>query len=329
MYGTVEQSRAALAALTPAWKETEIETGYRGKVRVIDMGTFKSVGAFVGYVESINELMPSDAATYSSHKEGASARWDDNVGFHGAAAVVRDSWKACADAMQRAIAAQGNTRQNMGPSMRIGFAGQRPNVALAAAGAAKHMWKRTDDRTVQLGQRPIVYVTMSLMRPAACNLEVTKNYAAALLGAIDAVESTGKRVELALEQRTAPLCDFRIIVKKAGDAWNTRSVAAAMHPAMSRRLGFRVMEASSLHPALGFTDWSSVGSRCYRESYGMGYMKEATPGHVRLQYLDPMQRARTLEHAQACMVERFAEAGVTIDFPNSKKPEGPGDVSEW
>ena len=153
-------------------------------------------------------------------------------------------------------------------------------------------------------QRPIVRVHMPVGRPSAVQAYQITHLAVALLSAIDAVEASGRRVELSLVDRGDRHLyqdHYEITIKRASEAWNVRSVAAALHPAIGRRLGFRMVECASL-----------LADRRVPGGYGR-HMDAADKSVVALQWTDSTY-ATSIEKAQSVVAMRFAAAGVRVTF---------------
>jgi hypothetical protein len=190
---------------------------------------------------------PCDAA----HNFEATKSWDLGLGFDGAITAYRDGWQdgadRCLELAKTLVVAPVRTRRKLKPAM----AGHVANVPAHLAGSPISMYATTR-RQVTGGAHVSIYVPLDY--PGACDAPVAFARGVAIVAVIDALEDAGCRCEV------TGLMGF---AKSHGDAWSSAvcqqfftlktwsqplSIEGVLfpiaHPAMSRRIGFRLIECS-------------------------------------------------------------------------------------
>lgn len=178
----------------------------------------------------------------TSKDNPAERTWDLNAGWDGAIKLAKEGWQEGADnldaRLQAIIPAAGRTA-------RYGYAesGTSVNIGRYLTGHPKDMRSR---KRRTMGSAPILHIVVN--GNASCMVTATQmaNYGTALVGLVDRLENTGKRVHLdvmyVLNERGARVaCGWN--VKRASEHVDLSAVAFSIaHPAAFRRLGFALIE---------------------------------------------------------------------------------------
>lgn len=213
--------------------------------RQILMYEEKGLAAAVDYLRD----NPSRWATSSSQDacNPARARWDLNAGYDGALKLAHDGWEEGMEAMDKALQA---IIPAVGHDPRWGWSviGSSPNIGRFLHGHPKSMRNR---RKKQMGSTPVLHIVVNCAASCAVGAEQMANYGAAIVGLIDRIENTGKRVHLDVVNATHVNNDIRLSfgwnVKRACEHVDLAAVAFSIaHPASFRRIGLAMMERS--HP---------------------------------------------------------------------------------
>lgn len=186
---------------------------------------------------------------YKGSTEARTEEWDLGLGYEGACRLAKEGWSegaAMLDAKLGAVIPSG------GRSSRWGYSqtGGSVNIGRYLTGHPKNMRSRTKR---QAGSAPVYHLVINTVCSALITATQMVNYGVALVGLIDRLENTGKRVHLDVVMVTKTYCseapDTRLSVgwnvKRSSEQLDLAAVAFALaHPAAFRRLGFAMMERS-------------------------------------------------------------------------------------
>ena len=253
----------------------------------------------------------------SSRSNGASRSWDLDAGYDGATRMAKDGWSEGARDLDHRLQA---IMPASGREARWGYsvAGSSPNVGRYLRGNPNNM--RTRKRKTA-GAAPVFHIVYNGSASCMITGEQMANYGTALVGLIDRLENSGRRVMLDVLYVThahdsGPV--FRLAcgwnVKKANEPIDLAAVAFSVaHPAAFRRLGFAMLE------------------RCPQESetYGYGHcadilecdVPDPTPGTMLLDGVNHEPgRCNSPEDALRLACEQLCKAAVlaghaTVDQP--------------
>lgn len=183
-----------------------------------------------------------------SRTSGASADWDRSAGYEGACKLAKDGWSEGAQMLDAKL---GAIIPAAGRSSRWGYSqtGGSVNIGRFLTGHPKNMRSRTKK---QAGSAPVYHIVINTVCSAAITANQMVNYGVAMVGLIDRLENTGKRVQLdvvMVTKTTGEDSNTRLSVgwnvKRSSEALDLAAVAFALaHPAAFRRLGFALMERS-------------------------------------------------------------------------------------
>jgi hypothetical protein len=161
--------------------------------------------------------------------------------------LARYGWREGLNKLQNAsrFAAAVSPPQAPAPARRFDVAGTYPHVPRAAAGEIFSMVSRQPP--VDRDRTPIV--RMEILQGYPCFMETGDiiNWGACLVSAIDALEMTGKSVELTMKKEISasggPSLSFSFPLKKAGSPLSLSDLVFWLaHPSANRRIGFAATE---------------------------------------------------------------------------------------
>lgn len=172
--------------------------------------------------------------------------WDLSAGYSGAMAMARDGWHEGVENLDAKLHA---IIPAAGHEPRWGYAvtGGSININRYLQGHPKSMRNR---RKKQMGSAPVLHIVVNGTASCMVNADQMANYGTALVGLIDRLENSGKRVHLDVVFVTyMPSNNGRLAcgwnVKRASEAVDLSAVAFSIgHPAAFRRIGFALMERS-------------------------------------------------------------------------------------
>lgn len=192
----------------------------------------------------------------ASQSNPATKGWDLNADYDGALKLARDGWAEGMDAMEQTLHA---IIPAVGHEPRWGWSetGGSISVSRYLHGHPKSMRNR---RKKHMGSSPVLHIVVNTAASCAVKAAQMANYGAAIVGLIDRLETTGKRVHLDLVNVSCVNNEIRLAygwnIKRASEHVDLAAIAFSIaHPASFRRLGFAMMERSP--------------SDC--ETYGYGY----------------------------------------------------------
>ena len=202
------------------------------------------------YGESVADVMhwltqtPRKWSNNASSDAGnaKSKTWDLNAGWAGAETMAKDGWSEGAKDLDARLQ---TIMPSAGRQARWGYspAGSSVMVGRFLAGHPNNMRTR---RRKQAGSAPVYHIVINGNASCMVNGEQMKNFGCAMVGLIDRLENTGKRVMVdimyALKEGEARYsCGWN--VKKASEPVNLADLAFALaHPAAFRRIGFAMIE---------------------------------------------------------------------------------------
>lgn len=181
-----------------------------------------------------------------------SIEWDLRVGFDGAMEMAKQGgyWEYGAQQMTKCHTYLANLKkEGKVPVEDYDVTGHTLDVGAYLAGQPDCFLNECDE---DADRHPIVSIGVHVGRAGNVSADSVIRRGAAILSVIDDLEDQGFRVELwalwTQHPRANAMPDFRVCVKSAEEQWSPHSVAFAIcHPAMNRRLLWRVAEA---HKAL-------------------------------------------------------------------------------
>jgi hypothetical protein len=184
----------------------------------------------------------------SSRDGGRRHSWDNGMDYDAALACALDGgwWEEGAEQMKQAQLKGAEFMNTIdAPEIEFDVTGRYLDMDEYIAGEPE-CWGTIEDQEQELR---VIRVGFSAFMCADVPAKQAINRGAALLTVIDELEAQGNRVELVAgfhQKSSKEWTDGRILIKSANEHWSPSSVAFAMcHPAFSRRLGFRWLEA---HP---------------------------------------------------------------------------------
>lgn len=239
---------------------------YRDEAKAIE-GRWNKHNAFTSkrhiriYGESLSDVAkwlketPRKWNTNSSVGTPKDSEWDLNVGFRGAEKLAAEGWSEGAQDLDQRLQA---IMPSSGREAKFGYsvAGYAPNVGRYLAGSPSNMFTK---RKKDFGAAPVLHIVVNMNASCMVKASQMKNFGTALVGLIDRLENTGRRIHLDVlyvlkEQEARVAVGWNI--KHSQDAVNLANVAFAIaHPAAFRRIGFAMLER--------------LPQEC--ENYGYGY----------------------------------------------------------
>lgn len=177
----------------------------------------------------------------------APERWNGNVTFDGAINLAYQGWPEGRSKIVKTLDAATYLQKNaVRPSINLDVAGAYPIVPLAIAGDPAAM---VDIGDVSAQARPIVRIWLNIGASVGVSETHLINRGVAILSHVDRLENEGKSVEVTLvysafrDKSGGDGLITKIIAKRAGEPLEIDRLAFALaHPAMVRRLMFRLLE---------------------------------------------------------------------------------------
>lgn len=275
---------------------------------------FRAYGdSLADVVKWLNETPKRWTANSSDKGTKKAQSWDLNAGYQGALKMAAEGWKEGAQDLDARLQAIIPSAGRMG---RYGHGVTGSSVSIGRFVTGNPNCMRTRRKRVA-GSAPVLHLVINLVASCAVTAQQMANYGTALVGLIDRLENTGKRVQLDAIM-VMKLNDYRGAigwnVKQASEHVDLAEVAFSIaHPAAFRRLGFAMMERMPKEA----------------ECYGYGYSSDIKPEDM----IDPVEgamlidgvnheprRCNTPEDALRLAAEQLCKAAVlaghaTVDCP--------------
>lgn len=186
---------------------------------------------------------------HDSHKTKSSADWDDNRGFDGALAMLRNG---CPEIARKARAissklALPQSDLSIEPRGFYEVAGDEVDVSRFLSGEPECMVEYRQELVVARRGK-VASIVYHAVASAAFDSGTLIRRAAIVCALVDALESSGVRCEVfvdwsaALERDGKPSASVVMTAKRADDALDIDTLAGLFHPATFRRLIFSVWE---------------------------------------------------------------------------------------
>ena len=195
-------------------------------------------------IQWLNETKPTWHSRASRNENHTSESWDLNAGWDGAETLMRDGWSegaAMIDAKLQAIMPATGRQARWGYDVRGGSV----NVNRFLTGHPRSMRSRTK-RT--MGSAPVLHICVNIACSSAVNASHMANYGTALVGLIDRLENSNRRVHLDVMDVTymengQARFSTGWNVKKANEPVDLSAIAYSIaHPAALRRTVFAMNE---------------------------------------------------------------------------------------
>jgi len=173
------------------------------------------------------------------------------------------------------------------PTMVNDVVGGALDIPEYLQGASPEVFMRMNDDEQQA--KPVVRVGVCIIASANVDANTMMNRSRAVLALLDALELQGYSTELDaiwIGAGGCPKVNFQanIRVKNAGQPWDASSAAFALaHPAVARRLGFRLME------------FNDAASRVTESGYGNGHVDPPAGYDLYFPYLSDNDKNATPE----------------------------------
>lgn len=236
---------------------------------------FDSVSAFGAYIKELDAKPRHYRAATESIAAPKETRWDLDLGYDRARdyAVRGGSWVRGASDLLRAKAPDTPELTTLIDDLKLELVPQGGAVDVGEfLQNSPECFYGIEEQQVE---KNITRVVVSTSSAASVDASDMLNRGRAILSLVDALERNNCSVELValvgyqrdLNGRTG--MEGYITVKQAGEPWTATSAAFALaHPAMSRRLGFRLLE--SCKPAIWLT----------KKGYGNGGVRQREEGEI-------------------------------------------------
>tara|TARA_R110002051_G_scaffold308591_1_gene380472 strand:- start:2363 stop:3163 length:801 start_codon:yes stop_codon:yes gene_type:complete len=186
---------------------------------------------------------PRNKNNMIASKENGDAGWAGTNTLEEANELMTHGWQAGLDMVKQGLTYElADTGMDDAPQWEIGMAGQRPNIGAYCSGAPEHMMYMHDTS----GQEPIIKMIVDVVCSCRIKGSAMINRGIALVGLIDYIESTGKRVHLIARWSTSDRgkqYTFNVTVKAPEEHMDMGRVAFAIgNPSFSRRIMFKFLE---------------------------------------------------------------------------------------
>lgn len=203
--------------------------------------TFDSLGAFIQAVDVPKpSCVANDTAWNVTYDDWAGASRADSF------SMARFGWPEGREHMVTAMA-RARPAIALAPAFTLDVAGAYPDPCAAAAGVPDCMVSYEPE---QSKASPVIRMAVNVWASGGYDPKEFTNYGAAVLSYIDAIESSGFRVELTMlchcevdRNRRGDTYSGRVMIKRAEDPMDIdRLTFCLTHPAMLRRLWFTHMQ---------------------------------------------------------------------------------------
>ena len=188
---------------------------------------------------------PRKKNSMNASQEEPDTKWAGTKTLEEATELMTHGWQAGLNMVKQGLTYElADTGMDDAPQWEIGMAGQRPNIGAYCSGAPEHMMYMHDTS----GQEPIIKMIVDVVCSHGVKGSAMINRGIALVGLIDYIESTGKRVHLIARWATRDHYNkrdftFNVTVKAPEEHMDMGRVAFAIgNPAFSRRIMFKFLE---------------------------------------------------------------------------------------
>lgn len=206
---------------------------------------FSSLTELGAYVQEASKTSYCHKYKYSKTRQ-TERSWDWNLGLAGAIKILTagGSWAEGAERMRRGvIEARAKARQILVPAIENDVAGFAPDVPAFLAGDPESMLAMGDE---EMQAAEVIRLGVHVGKPYDFSADCAFNRGIAIMSAVDALESAGKRVELWAvwrNQSALSIAYVDVLIKAADQDWSPAAAAFAIaHPAFSRRVAFAAAE---------------------------------------------------------------------------------------
>ena len=189
------------------------------------------------------DATPAKWRAKASRDNDASGFWDLSVGYEGALRLAREGWNEGVAMMESKLSA---IIPAVGTQPRWGYGVSGTSVSMSRflSGHPKNMRTR---RKREMGSAPVLHIVVNTAASCAVSADQMANYGVALVGLINRLEQTGKRVHLDVVNvghfNGGGRGAYGWNIKRASQPLDLGAVAFSIaHPAAFRRIGFAMIE---------------------------------------------------------------------------------------
>lgn len=180
----------------------------------------------------------------SSVSNAKSMDWCRNTSLDEALQLARFGWKEGADMMSRELElARKSTQFERLPDYEYDVAGYIPNVPLYVSGSPTHMMSPIGSQT---SSKPTIEIMVNLSASCGMDAQSMVYKGAGILSLVDKLEDSGLSCHVTCTEYVKEGASFmywEFPIKKAGIPMDIdRCAFAIIHPALLRRIMFRMME---------------------------------------------------------------------------------------
>ena len=180
----------------------------------------------------------------SSVSNAKSMDWCRNTSLDEAIQLARFGWKEGADMMSRELElARKSTQFERLPDYEYDVAGYIPNVPLYVSGSPTHMMSPIGSQT---SSKPTIEIMVNLSASCGMDAQSMVYKGAGILSLVDKLEDSGLSCHVTCTEYVKEGASFmywEFPIKKAGIPMDIdRCAFAIIHPALLRRIMFRMME---------------------------------------------------------------------------------------
>lgn len=170
--------------------------------------------------------------------------WCRNTSLDEAIQLAKFGWKEGADMMSRELElARKSTQFERLPDYEYDVAGYIPNVPLYVSGSPTHMMSPIGSET---SSKPTIEIMVNLSASCGINAERMAYKGAGILSLVDKLEDSGLSCHVTCTEyvnKGSSFMYWEFPIKKAGIPMDIdRCAFAIIHPALLRRIMFRMME---------------------------------------------------------------------------------------
>ena len=235
--------------------------------------------------DSLDEFVEAASSKASKHWTRSRAsqdtddpEWAGSKTYQDAVKVARDGWtkgRKLVHASLSEILESGAAQEADADCRDYEVAGFLPNVPLACAGELECMYDLGEDDTAS---QPILRIWVMINVNCNVSAKAMTNRAAAVCALVSELEAAGQSLEVSAlftcrNRETDSKFQYIINLKRAGEILTIDDIAFGLgHPAMTRRLGFSMMEVD---------DWvAGHGSDKNAYHYGYGYAASLSASEI-------------------------------------------------
>ena len=186
-----------------------------------------------------------DAECSSKHHE-PEKRWCNNTTLEESIELARHGWKEGSSMMTDKLElAHRSTKFERLPDYEYDVAGYVPNIPLYVSGSPAHMMTPVGD---DKSSKKTIEILVSINASGSITADTILNRGASILSLVDKLEHGGMSCHVTgchyvMANRNGSKRYFEFPIKKAGVPMDIdRCAFALVHPALLRRIAFRVME---------------------------------------------------------------------------------------